>query len=190
MPASKMCPDLAYSSSTQGPLLLEEDWRLVWRAAYTKSRQEKALAEDLRRLNVTYFLPLVEREVSSGGKRRKRWLPLFPSYVFFGGATSDNLTVAKTDRVAHFVEVPPAAQGEFRQQLASLETALRTAPATVELHPRLEVGKQVTIKSGPLKGVTGSLLRVKNKRKLCLQVSALGVGVVVEISADLVDPYL
>src|ERR1051326_5527933 len=76
-----------------------------WTVAYCKPRQEKALAWDLTRREVSYFLPMVLRETSSGGRRRRNLYPLFPSYLFFVGDEPERISVLKTDRVARLIEV-------------------------------------------------------------------------------------
>src|SRR5438105_2419012 len=52
-----------------------------WWVAHTRSRCEKALAWDLLRRGIVYFLPMVERVRMSGGRKRRFLLPLFPSYL-------------------------------------------------------------------------------------------------------------
>ena len=109
--------------------------------AYCKPRQEKALAWDLCRRDVNYFLPMVLRETSSGGRRRRNLYPLFPSYLFFAGDELDRLAVLKTERVVRLIEISDAEQPRFRGEIASLETALVRAPESLELYPRLVPGR-------------------------------------------------
>jgi transcription antitermination factor NusG len=160
-----------------------------WSVAYCKPRQEKALAWDLYRKEIMYFLPMVYRETSSGGRRRRNLYPLFPSYLFFVGGESERLSALKTERVVRLVEISDPEQPQFRREIASLETVIRECPGTLELYPRLVPGARVRIKAGPLRNVEGVVLQSDNKRKLWLGISALGVGATVEIHADLVDLY-
>jgi transcription antitermination factor NusG len=158
-----------------------------WTVAYCKPRQEKALGWDLCRRGVNYFLPMVLRETSSGGRRRRNLYPLFPSYLFFAGNEQDRLTVLKTERVVRLIEISDAEQARFRGEIAALERALVSAPESIELYPRLVPGALVRITAGPMKDVEGVVLQSQNKRKLWLGVSVLGVGATVEIHADLVE---
>jgi transcription antitermination factor NusG len=158
-----------------------------WTVAYCKPRQEKALAWDLCRKEITYFLPMVYRETSSGGRRRRNLYPLFPSYLFFVDGEAERLSVLKTERVVRLIEVSEPEQPQFRREISSLDTVIRECPASLELYPRLVPGARVRIKSGPLRNVEGVVLQADNKKKLWLGISALGVGATVEIHADLVD---
>ncbi len=159
-----------------------------WTAAYCKPRQEKALARDLCRLEVPYFLPMVLRETSSGGRRRRNWFPMFKSYLFFAGEEAERLAVLKTNRLVHVVEIDIAAQPTFRREISSLELALRTTPEDLELYPQLVTGKRVQITGGPMKGAEGIILNANNITKLWIGVTMMGAGATVEIHADLVDP--
>ena len=158
-----------------------------WSVAYCKPRQEKALGWDLCRRGVAYFLPMVLRETSSGGRRRRNYYPLFPSYLFFAGGEHERRAVLQTDRVVRLIDIKPAEQDEFRREIASLETALACSPESLELYPRLVPGARVRIAAGPMKDMEGVVLQAQNKRKLWLGVSVLGVGATVEIHADLVE---
>lgn len=157
-----------------------------WTVVYCKPRQEKALAWDLHRKGISYFLPMVLRETSSGGRRRRNLYPLFPSYIFFAGTKDDRLEVLKTERTVHLIDVDEPERPIFQREIASLEKTLRHCPESLELHPRLIPGAHVSIGSGPLKGVEGIIVDARNKRRLWLGVSVLGVGAIVELPADLV----
>ncbi len=159
-----------------------------WTAAYCKPRQEKALAWDLCRHEVPYFLPMVLRETSSGGRRRRNLYPMFKSYLFFAGEERERLAVCKTNRLVRLIEIDSAAQTSFCKEINSLELALRTAPDKLELHPQLVAGKRVQIVGGPMKGAEGIILSSDNLAKLWIGVTMMGAGATVEIHADLVEP--
>lgn len=168
-----------------GPTLVAmDDAQLVWNVAYCKPRQEKALAGDLQEREIPYFLPMVLKETSSGGRRRRNLYPLFPSYVFVGGGERERLAALKTDRIVRFVPVATGKQAQLAQELRHLHVALQHCPDTVELYSRLVPGARARITSGPMKNIEGVIVQADNKRKLCLSVSVLGVGATIEIHAD------
>jgi transcription antitermination factor NusG len=180
-------PAIAYSGTSNEPRLVAADWDQPWMAVYTKPRQEKSLARDLQERRVTYFLPMVLRQTSSGGRRLRNLYPLFASYVFVAGDQEARLAALRTERLVRVVDVEDSQQAQFRRELASLELALRVAPDSLELHPRITPGTRVVIKAGPMAGVEGEVLQVGDRKKLWLGVSTLGVGATVEIHPDLVD---
>lgn len=164
------------------------DVTLPWTAVYCKPRQEKALAWELCRREVPFFLPMVLRMTSSGGRRRKNLYPLFKSYLFFAGAEPERLEVLKTNRIVKLVEIHQAQQKAFLQDITSLELGLRNATTSVELYPRLVKGAWVRVIAGPMKDAQGTILNTEHKTKLLLGVTLMGSGATVEIHPDLVEP--
>ncbi|MCC6493147.1 MAG: hypothetical protein IT424_09005 [Pirellulales bacterium] len=167
---------------------LEAGSDLLWTAVYCKPRQEKALAWELHQRNIPYFLPMVLRETSSGGRRRRNLYPLFPSYLFIAGGEAERLGVLKTNRAVNLIRPPQGGEEVLRRELTALAAALQSFPDSLELQPRLQAGVAARIRSGPMAGVEGVVLHVGARRKLWLGISCLGVGATVEIPADLVEP--
>jgi hypothetical protein len=57
-----------------------------WWAVYTLPRREKELARRLRRMEITFYCPMVKkRSRSSAGRVRTSFIPLFAGYVFVSG---------------------------------------------------------------------------------------------------------
>ena len=55
-------------------------------------------------------------------------------------------------------------------------------------HPQLEQGQDVTIVSGPLAGITGTLVRRERNYRLVLYIRAMGQGISAEVDALDVAP--
>lgn len=179
-------PPTTYSAEGT-ELLSVRDWHKTWWVAYTKPRQEKSLARDLLERNITYFLPMVLRETSSGGRRRRNMYPLFPSYLFFAGDDDARLSCLRTERVVQMLDAVGENQYRLQQELSALAVILDHSPGEIELYSSLLPGAHVRVKSGPLRDVEGTIIETNNGHKLQLAVSLLGVGAVVEIHPDLVE---
>ena len=71
-----------------------------WWAIFTKSRHEKALARDLERFEIPFFLPLVMRENRIRNRTVEAYLPLFSGYVFMFGCDDERVRTLTTNRVS------------------------------------------------------------------------------------------
>ena len=102
-----------------------------WLVLYTKPRQEHALARDLLRLRVPFYLPLVPR-ISLCGRRRIRSLtPLFNGYMFLFGDEAERVRCLTTHRVVR--TIPVVNQESLSRDLRHLEQLIKTEmPLTVE----------------------------------------------------------
>ena len=77
-----------------------------WWLLHTRSRSENALAWDLHRLNLTYFLPLTRTFRRFGARKVEVSIPLFPGYVFVScNSREDRYLALTTHRVAQAIEV-------------------------------------------------------------------------------------
>ena len=158
----------------------------TWWAAYTKPRFEKALAWALFNHRIGYFLPMREKIVFSGGRKRRMMIPLFTSYVFFCGSERDRYTALTTNRVCQTIEVVD--QDGLIEELVNIERAL-LSKAVIDNYPRLPVGSHCRIISGPMMGIEGVVIKRKDaKARMVLEVTMLGQGAVVEIDSDLLEP--
>lgn len=158
----------------------------TWWAAYTKPRFEKAFARDMLSHGIGYFLPMREKIIFSGGRKRCIMAPLFTSYVFFCGTEDNRYTALTTNRVCQTIEV--ADQNTLIEELLSIEKAL-LSKAIIDNYPRLPVGSRCRIISGPMIGIEGVIIKRKDtKARMILEVTILGQGAVVEIDSDLLEP--
>ncbi|TAM84187.1 MAG: UpxY family transcription antiterminator [Acidobacteria bacterium] len=154
-----------------------------WYAAYTKSRHEKSVAEQLRGKGVEAFLPLY-RTVRRW-KNGEHWveLPLFPGYTFARFALADRLPVLKVQgvvRLVGFNGMPVALQDG---EVESLRTALAEG-ICAEPHPYLTAGCSVRITAGPLAGREGILLRWHGSTRVVLSIDLIHRSVLVDVAAD------
>ena len=157
----------------------------TWWLAYTKPRFEKAFAWDMFNHGIGYFLPMREKIIFSGGRKRRIILPLFTSYVFFCGTENDRYTALATNRLCHTIEV--VNQKRLIKELIRIEKAIFNK-LVIDSYPQLPVGTRCRIISGPMLGSEGVIIeRVDAKARMVLEVTVLGQGVLVEIDADLLE---
>ena len=158
-----------------------------WWVVRTKSRQEKALAWNLYAHGINYFLPLANRPQKIKTRVRISAIPLFSGYLFFLGDHLHRQEVLKTNRAAQIIEVPD--QKSFFNELKNIHTLL-LEEKDVKLCDFFHKGRLVTITHGPLKGLTGKVLKQKKSTYLQLSVHCIGQAVKVKISMEYVAPLL
>ncbi len=155
-----------------------------WWVAHTKSRNEKALAHDLRRRDVSYVLPMSWKVRRKSRRTTRSLLPLFAGYLFCCGRENDRLELLRTDRVANVIEVTD--QETFVKELLQIEQALR-AGAPLIPHKYVKTGKKCRVTAGPLLGLEGVVVQTRGAMRLVLQVDMLGQAASVEIDLDIIE---
>jgi len=153
-----------------------------WYAAYTSANHEKRVAEQFVARDVEHFLPVYDSVRRWKDRRVTLQMPLFPGYVFVCMALRDRLQVQQVPGVAHLVgfDGSPAAipDEEINALRASLESGVRAEP-----HPYLTVGRHVRLKSGPLAGMQGILLRRKGNFRVVISIELIQRSLVVHLDA-------
>ena len=158
----------------------------TWWVAHTKPRFEKAFAWDMISYGIGYFLPMREKVIFSGGRKRRVMIPLFTSYVFICGTELDRYTALTTNRLCQTIEVFD--QEGLISELAAIEKALLNK-AVLDIYPHLPIGNRCRITSGPMMGTEGVVVERKDaKARMVLEITILGQGAVMEIDADLLEP--
>ena len=114
-------------------------------------------------------------------------LPLFPGYVFVHLALRDRLQVLQTPSVARLVGFggQPAALPD--QEVNALRQGL-TREMRIEPHPYLKVGHRVRVRTGPLHGLQGILVRKKNSSRFVISLDLIMRSVAVEIDTTELEP--
>ena len=151
-----------------------------WYAAYTSANHEKSATIQLRQRRVEHFLPLYESLRRWKDRSTQLQLPLFPGYVFVRVALRDRMQVLQVPgivRLVGFNGLPCAlAEEDIRAIRGCLSRGYQVEP-----HPFLQVGRRVRVKTGPLQGLEGMILRVKNRTRFVLSFELIMRSLAVEI---------
>jgi len=170
-------PDLFSNGSFAG------DSTRGWWVMRTKPRQEKAVAREHLQRAFSYFLPTTKRlRLGSRGESSSH-LPLFPGYLFSFVSDEERFEISRTGRLASFVAVPD--QHKIWGELANLYELLGRG---LNVHPvmRVHEGSRVTLRTGPLKGITGVVIRSSGRCRFVVRIDFLQAGAAVEVNeADL-----
>ena len=153
-----------------------------WFALYTRHQHEKMVDQVLTNKGFSTFLPLYATTHNWKDRTKSLTLPLFPCYVFLKGGIERRLQILTTPGVYGLVSSAgqPAAIPDI--EIEAIRRVVESG-AHVEAHPYLKCGNWVRVKSGPLTGIEGILVRKKNISRLVLSVEILGTAAAIEVAA-------
>ncbi len=154
-----------------------------WYAVTTRSRHEKAVAEQLWQKEIECFLPLHEVVSKWKDRFKKVQFPLFPGYLFVHVPIQerrlDILKVPSVVRIIGFNGEPesiPEAEVQAVKQLV-----FSTLP--YDPYPYIVKGNRVEIVRGPLRGLQGSLVEKKGTLRFILSIDLIQEAVACEVDA-------
>jgi transcription antitermination factor NusG len=158
-----------------------------WYAVQTCANHEKRVLQQLGQRTVEAYLPQYESVRRWKDRRVRLDLPLFPGYVFVHLALRDRLRVLQTPSVVRLVGFggQPAALPD--QEIEALRLGL-THEMRIEPHPYLKVGQRVRVRTGPLQGLEGILVRKKNGSRFVISLDLIMRSVAAEIDMAELGP--
>jgi len=158
-----------------------------WIAVYTKSRHEKVVIQELEKKNIEGYCPMFkERRQWSD---RKRWVefPFFRSYVFAKIELKNSIYVLEAMGVHHIIKF----QGNISiipNEIIQNIKSMIDGGFKVEQVEYFVKGDEVMVVEGPLKGIEGIVVNIKNENKLVLKVSAIQQAIAVQIHPGYLKP--
>ena len=160
---------------------------LRWYAIKVRPGHEKTVAAGLRNKGIEQFLPLYRSRRFWSDRIKELELPLFSGYLFCRFASQNRLPIFTTPGVTSIVGYgnTPAAlpDKEIADLMTLVSSGLQLSP-----WPFLKIGQKVHIDRGPLKGIDGAVLQIKDSSRLIVSISLLQRSVAVEIESAVLRP--
>jgi transcription antitermination factor NusG len=160
--------------------LLSELSRANWYALYTAPRHEKRVADQISRQGIACFLPLYRSVRRWKDRRKELALVLFPGYVFVRMALQHRLRVLQLPGAVRLVTFNGQPAPLPEAEIEHLQNHL-SCSGNLEPHPYLSAGRLVRVRSGPLKGLEGIILRTNQRCRIVLSIHLIMRSVAVEV---------
>ena len=154
-----------------------------WIAIYTKSRHEQIVINELSKKDIESFCPMFkERRQWSD---RKKWVhfPLFRSYVFARIHLKENIFVLQTIGVNKIVKFQNKISIIPDQVINDIKNIVDGGYKIQQVDYFIK-GDEVSVISGPLKGVNGIIQDLKGDSRLIMKVEAIRQAFSIEISSE------
>ncbi|MEC9106338.1 MAG: UpxY family transcription antiterminator [Candidatus Neomarinimicrobiota bacterium] len=154
-----------------------------WIAVYTKSRHEQIVINELSKKDIESFCPMFkERRQWSD---RKKWVhfPLFRSYVFARIHLKENIFVLQTIGVNKIVKFQNKISIIPDQVINDIKNIVDGGYKIQQVDYFIK-GDEVSVVSGPLKGINGIIQELKVDSRLIMKVEAIRQAFSIEISSE------
>src|SRR5437867_10544993 len=160
---------------------------IQWYAIQLRPRCEKFVAVQLRNKGFEEYLPMY--------RSRRRWsdrvkeidLPLFPGYIFCKFDAMDRLPILVIPGVISVVNFGGAPLPVEEREILAVQSVVNSG-LTYGPWPFMPAGTPVRVRYGPLRGLEGFVVEVKNRYQLIISVTMLSRSVSVAIERECVTP--
>jgi len=145
-----------------------------WYAIYTKSRNEKKVAENLSAKGINVYLPLLKTLRQWSDRKKKVEVPLFHSYLFVRIIDKEYLNVLQTDGVVRFITFRKERIPIPDYQIEAVKAYLNEEGPVHQDETDYIQGDYVEVIRGPMKGLRGSLVSFKGKQRVQIEIESIG----------------
>lgn len=166
---------------------MDQSHALDWFALTVKPQHERAAAQALESKGLESFLPLYRARRLWSDRVKELHRTLFPGYVFCRFRFGDRARVLATPSVRSVVgfgRLPaPVAEAELETVRSIVASGLPAGP-----WPFLKAGQAVRVDAGPLTGLEGILVQLKDAYRVVVSIQLLQRSVAVEIDRVVLRP--
>ena len=151
-----------------------------WYALSTRARHEKKVYERLFQKKIESYLPLQTVNKKWSDRYKIVEEPMFSCYVFVNIALNERVQVLQTDGAVRLVTFNGIPATIPESQINAIRFVLKQKKE-IERIDYLTPGQQIEVIQGPLKGINGILINVKNKHRLVLRLDSIQQAISVDI---------
>jgi transcriptional antiterminator RfaH len=158
-----------------------------WFVFYTKPRAEIKANDELIEAGYHTYLPL--QKVLKNYSDRKKWIdkPVLSSYIFVKIKKHQIYELLNLNYITRYVKYQGEPAVVREDQLLTLKRVLLNKSEVEVQSGQLEVGKEITMKTGPFKDLKGNILEIRGKKKFVIQFKSLNSNIIVSLD-DLIIP--
>jgi transcription antitermination factor NusG len=154
-----------------------------WYAIYVRQRYEKIVASHLSGQGYEVFLPTYQSRRRWSDRTKTIELPLFSSYTFCRFDFQQRLPILRAPGVNFIVGFGRTPVPVDVKELDAVRLVINSG-LLCEPWPFLKAGHSVRVEYGPLAGLEGLVLNVKDSYRLIISINILGRSVSVELDRD------
>ena len=153
----------------------------IWYAIYTKSRNEKKVADALSEKGIENYLPLVKKVRQWSDRRKTVEEPLFSSYVFVHITEREHLSVLQTPGIVRFITFERKKVPVRDVQIEAIRKYVQTGIEDIANKGDYKPGRRVRVIRGALIGLEGHLTEILGKQKVKVEIDAIGQSIFLKI---------
>ena len=159
-----------------------------WFAVHTRSRHEKQVDSFLKEKGIDSFLPLIKTLSRRRDRRAFVDMPLFPGYLFVNIPLDNVFDVISTRGVVRIIGTDPYTPTPIPDKQVNDIKILVNGDVKIDPYKYLQTGTRVRVKTGPLMGIEGFLLKRKANYRVVVSVDLLQRSTAAEVCIADIEP--
>lgn len=159
-----------------------------WYAIYVYVKCEKMAHDLLVHKGIETYLPLKTVVRQWGKQRRKKKLPLIPSYLFVRINPKDYVQVLETEKVLSFVKFSGKMVPIRDEEILVLQQLVGDAKLEVSLvHKSFKKGDNVEVIAGSLSGLKGVLKEIRGDKEVLIDLADMACSFSISVKKEMIN---
>lgn len=156
-----------------------------WFVMRTKPRNEFKVFDQIIGKDIEAFLPKVERIRIWSDRKKKIFVPLFPSYLFIYGDNNERLNaISNTIGAMGYLMYRKRPAVITEKEIENIKISL-IEPDRIKVEAiQITEGDTVEITYGPFIGLTGIIKEIRGSYKLVVNITELSASLNIELNAS------
>ena len=161
-----------------------------WFVIYTKPRHEKKVSEQLDRINICNFLPLVKKLRHWSDRVKYVDTPLFPSYLFVRLEDAQAyFNSMEMNGVLSYVRSGKQIAAVSETVINNLKLLIYNSPDSIEVcSEHIYVGEMLIIREGVFTGFCCEVVKYNGKQKALVRIGLLKRNILMDIPGEYLMP--
>jgi transcription antitermination factor NusG len=153
---------------------------MFWYVLYTNPKAEKKVSEQLTKMGITNYCPLITKVKQWSDRKKKVEEPLFTSYVFVTLDEKDRNLVFSVKGVVRYLFWLGSPAIVKEEEIEKIKKWLSIDDINIEIDT-IKRGDKLTITEGPFKNQSGIVQKV-NKQAVRLVLESIGIVLTIKLS--------
>lgn len=158
---------------------------IYWHVIYTRPKQERKIANELFKKQITYFLPVINTVRQWHDRKKVIQTLLFPSYIFV--CLKDKLEFFNSESitgVCSFVKFGKLHAKVDQSTIDQISLVVNSDMQTDISCDYYKPGEKLFIKAGPLNGLICELINKNGKDKYLVRVDLLNRNLLIDVHSS------
>jgi transcription antitermination factor NusG len=167
--------------------ILERQAKTNWYIFYTAPRAEKVAQRELSNKGYEVFLPMT-KSLRIWNNRQKKIIDqvLFPSYIFVNTEESCLYRICQLPKITTYIHCGGKPSKINHKCIEGIKRMLNL-DQEISVETNFSEGENVLLKSGPLAGYEGILLKQQSKTRFGIELKEINQTVFIDVSTSLVE---
>lgn len=157
-----------------------------WYALYVNARHEKKIVLKLLEQHIEAYTPIIRKMQQWSDRKKHVEFPMLSGYIFVKTDLANKEKILETTYVLGFIKFNGVEASIKESEIDILKSIERTGYDITQEVSDLKMSDDVEIIQGPLKGLTGKIVRIQNEDYISIELDSIKQSIRVKVPKHII----